>query len=95
MKLTAHGAIAACPEAATTDVLGKKMFLEISQNSQACNFMKKESLAQVFFCGFCEISKNTFFTEHLWTAASLYEGGCVKELFSSTCSLASRNFIKD
>ena len=27
-------------------------------------------LAQVFSCEFCEISKNTFFTEHLWTADS-------------------------
>ena len=27
---------------------------------------RKASLAQVFFCEFCEISKNTFFTEHLW-----------------------------
>ena len=26
---------------------------------------KKETLAQVFSCEFCEISKNTFFTEHL------------------------------
>ena len=26
------------------------------------NFIKKETLAQVFFCEFCEISKNTFFT---------------------------------
>ena len=24
----------------------------------ACNFIKKETLAQVFFCEFCEISKN-------------------------------------
>ena len=32
---------------------------------QACNFVKKETLAQVFSCEFCEISKNTFFTEHL------------------------------
>ena len=31
---------------------------------QACNFIKKESLAQVFSCEFCEIFKNTFFTEH-------------------------------
>ena len=31
----------------------------------ACNFIKIETLAQVFFCEFCEISKNTFFTEHL------------------------------
>ena len=31
---------------------------------------KKETLAQVFFCEFFEISRNTFFTEHLWTTAS-------------------------
>ena len=36
----------------------------------SCNFIKKESLAQVFSCKFCEISKNTFFTEHLWATAS-------------------------
>ena len=27
---------------------------------KACNYIKKESLAQVFSCEFCEISKNTF-----------------------------------
>ena len=27
---------------------------------EACNFIKKETLAQVFFCKFYEISKNTF-----------------------------------
>ena len=27
---------------------------------QACNFIKSETLAQVFSCEFCEISKNTF-----------------------------------
>ena len=37
---------------------------------EASNFIKKKTLAQVFSCGFCEISKNTFFTEHLWTTAS-------------------------
>ena len=26
----------------------------------------KKTLAQVFSCEFCDISKNTFFTEHLW-----------------------------
>ena len=29
-------------------------------------FIKKETLAQVFSCEFYEISKNTFFIEHLW-----------------------------
>ena len=33
-------------------------------------FLKKETLPQVFSCEFCEIFKNTFFTEHLWMAAS-------------------------
>ena len=46
------------------------MFLEILQNSQACNFIKKETLAQVFSYEFCEISNNIFFTEHLWATAS-------------------------
>ena len=37
---------------------------------QACNFIKRETLAQVFSCEFYEIAKNTFFTEHLWMTAS-------------------------
>ena len=32
---------------------------------QSLVFNKKETLAQVFFCEFFEISKNTFFAEHL------------------------------
>ena len=57
------------------------MFLEILQNSQenTCarvsfliKFIKKETLVQVFSCEFYEISKNTIFTEHLWTTASEY-----------------------
>ena len=33
--------------------------------SQASNFIKRETLVQVFSCEFCEISKNTFFTKHI------------------------------
>ena len=63
------------------------MFLESSQNSQentsarvlfliklqakASNFIKKDALAQVFSCEFCEISKNNFFTEHLRATTSI------------------------
>ena len=36
------------------------------------NFIKKETLAQGFSCEFCEISKNTFFTEHLWATAFVF-----------------------
>ena len=54
----------------------KKVLLKFTQNSQentlarvsyliklqvsACNFIKKETLAQVFSCEFCEILKNTY-----------------------------------
>ena len=50
----------------------KKVFWKISQTLQemACAgvslLIKKETPAQVFSCEFCEISKNTFFIEHLW-----------------------------
>ena len=37
---------------------------------QPCNFIKKETLAQVFFCEFCEISENTFFYRTPLVAAS-------------------------
>ena len=37
------------------------------------SFLKKESLAQLFSCEFCEIYKNTFFTEHLRTTTSVYD----------------------
>ena len=33
---------------------------------QSLNFIKKETLAQVFSCEFCEIFKTPFFIEHLW-----------------------------
>ena len=33
-------------------------------------YLKKETLAQVFSSEFCEISKNTLFTEHLRATAS-------------------------
>ena len=37
----------------------------------ACNFIKGETLAQVFSCEFCEISKNTFFYRAPLVAASV------------------------
>ena len=39
---------------------------------QACIFIKKEALAQVFSCEFCEISMNTFLSEQLWATASIF-----------------------
>ena len=61
---------------ATRDV--KKVFFKNSQNSQSNTCarvsFKKNSGAKktlVFSCEFCKISKNTFFTEHLWTTDSV------------------------
>ena len=44
-------------------------FNEVAGLSQQ---LKKETLAQMFSCEFCDISKNTFFTEHFWKTASEY-----------------------
>ena len=62
-----------------------RVILEISANSQqkhlcqilffnkvagaTCNFIKKKTLAQVFSCEFCEISKNSFFYRRPLVAA--------------------------
>ena len=40
---------------------------------EACNFIKKETLPQVFSFEFCKTSKNTFFTEHVWATASIFD----------------------
>ena len=73
-------------EATTGGILERKLSLDISENSQentcgrvsyefagrSATLLKKETLAQVFSCEFCEISKNTFLTEHLRATASDY-----------------------
>ena len=74
------------PKAATRSVLWAKVFLEISQNSQESTSARiyflaklqasglqlfyKETLAQTLSGEFCQISRSTFLTEHLWTTAS-------------------------
>ena len=68
-------------EAATKAALCKKVFLDILQNSQesTCarvsflinNFIKKDTLVQVFSCEFCKISNNTFFYRTPLVAASM------------------------
>ena len=40
------------------------------KNSKVCNFIKKETLAQVFSCEFCKISKNIFLHRAFLVAAS-------------------------
>ena len=68
-------------EAAIGGALQEKLFLEIGRThrkppapeslfNKACNFIEKETLPQVYTSEFCQISKNTFFTEHLLATAS-------------------------
>ena len=63
------------------EVLQKKVLKNVAKSTgkhlcqslrpEACNFIKKGTLAHVFSCEFCEISKNNIiFTEQLWTTAS-------------------------
>ena len=48
---------------------GKRLCQNLSFDTEANIFIKKETLAQVSSCGFCKIYKNTFFTEQLLTTA--------------------------
>ena len=85
------------PKAVVQRYSVKKVFLHISQNSQentyarftfliklqaeACNFAKKETLAQVFFC---EILRTHYFIEHLsWLLLSFN----LKEINKSNLTL--------
>ena len=52
-----------------TKFTGKHLCQSLCFN-KACNFIKIEFMAMVFSCEFCEISMNTFFTEHVWVTAS-------------------------
>ena len=44
-----------------------RVFLFIKLQAKACNFIKKETLPQIYSCEFCGISKNTsgHLTKHL------------------------------
>ena len=80
-----------------------QVFLEISQNSQENTYarlLKKETLAQVFSCEFCEISKNTFFyrtrlVDWFWLLEYLFlvESRTIERgIFPYKTSLSKANF---
>ena len=65
----------------------KKMVLLNSQENtrarvvfQYCNFIKKETLAHVFSCRFCEIFKNISFTKHLRATTSIEASSIPQQL---------------
>ena len=51
--------------------LGKKVGNGVLSCRPACNFIKKETLAQAFSCKFREIFKNNFFAGHGTTASKI------------------------
>ena len=56
-----------------TKFAGKHLFQSLFFNKVASlspETLLKKTLAQVFSCEFCKISKNNFFTEHVWATAS-------------------------
>ena len=94
-----------CSEAVPRRCSVKKLFLKILQNVhentcarvsfliklqvEACNFIKKETLAQVFFCEFCKIFKNSFFNRTPPVAASSVD----KTYFSDCNGIRTQNHL--
>ena len=57
---------------------------------ETCNFMIKDTLAQVFSCEFCETFKKNAFAQQFWATASITLFGVV-----NFCKkVALRNFMK-
>ena len=60
---------------------------------EACNFIKNETLTQVFSCEFCEVFKNTFF-HRAPPAASVYEMQHRSEMGYSRNMIWKKMFIR-
>ena len=50
--------------------LCQSLFFNKVAGPRPATLFKKKTLSQLFSCEFCKISKNIFFTEHLWATAS-------------------------
>ena len=72
----------------------ESLFLK-SCRSEACNFIKKETLAQVFSCEFYEISKNTYLHRTLLVAASTYRNDLRWVHFDDEPRVQEREQMKD
>ena len=75
----------------------KKMLLKNSKYPQkntcakTCNFIKKETMAQVFSCECCEIFKNTFLYRTPPVATSILNNA--KSMILSTSEIIPENFF--
>ena len=63
--------------------LCQSLFFDIvaGMRPEACNFIKKGTLAQVFSCEFCEFSKKTFLQRTPLVAAFEYQQVCLKNTY--------------
>ena len=57
------------------------------KRSQFVNFVKKETLAQVFSCEFCEVFKNILFYRTLPVAASVMHGFSTRKFLEIEVSI--------
>ena len=71
-----------------TKFTGKHLCQSLFFNKVA-RLRDEEVLAQLFSCGFCEISKNTFSTEHLLATASKFNTSVFPCDFSETFRLVN------
>ena len=75
------------------EYLYQSLFL-IKLQASAWNFIKKEALAHVFSCEFCEISENTFFAEHLQATASEVPWFLIPPMYFTVFPLSSEFFYQ-
>ena len=68
-----------------TKFTGKHLCRSLRCMPQACNFIKKEALTQVFSCGFCEIFKNTFLTEQIRVTTSVANPSFDQVILEMSC----------
>ena len=69
----------------------KSHLLDTEAVVQRCSTFSKKALAQVFSCGFCEISKNNLFTSQNTSDGCFCR--CLKIHFSSDTARSSRSQI--
>ena len=61
----------------------------LQKEHKACNFIKIETLAQVFYCEFCDISKNTF--SYRTTLVAALDDKIIHRLIKNVLSFAPEN----
>ena len=72
----------------------RKTPVSVSRKPQACSFIKKETLTQVFSCEFCKNFKNTFLTEYLRETSSVIKKSMLKNFIFVQCNYSLKQCPK-